>query len=217
MAEQRDATTQRVAASSVASHASETPAWRAMKAALYSATLISSFAPAAALFALGYGQLAAAVTAAVLAAALLATLRRAEVALAPTISFIATAAVAALSQGYIPYLTRVALAYLPPEINLTALAAEFGIATAHLYAACEKLEQELTKRGYGEENIKQALHAAAGNALALILLALAAAAASYYAMVNLRTPALDPFTALVIFAAVYLALSKLVIAKIEIQ
>ncbi|MGC8542855.1 MAG: hypothetical protein ACP5NQ_02840 [Vulcanisaeta sp.] len=132
-------------------------------------------------------------------------------------SLIMSLIISLASQGYIPYVFHIALVQItnPALFNGSIVLVEFSLISSYLYRNYLKYTKEFSSKGYDKAEFNYALNELSKWILTLLGIALAITLALYYVITTTPVLMIDPFTALVIFAAAYIVISRYVIARIR--
>ena len=121
------------------------------------------------------------------------------------------------SQGYIPYTLHVAL--IPSQglvmFDGSIVLVEFSLILSQLYGNYVRYAREFGSRGYDEDEVNNALNDLTKWLLVFLTISLLASLIIYYVITIMSIPLVDPFTALVVFAVTYIAISRYLLTKMR--
>ena len=121
------------------------------------------------------------------------------------------------SQGYVPYILHMVL--ISPQgltvFDGSIIIVEYSLVLSQLYSNYVRYTREFGSRGYDEDEVNNALNNLTKWLLVFLTISLLASLIIYYVITIMSIPLVDPFTALVVFAVTYIAISRYLLTKMR--
>ncbi len=132
-------------------------------------------------------------------------------------SIVITAIISIASQGYIPYLTHITLARIQ-DVALfdgSIIAPEYSMVLSYLYSSYNRYNKELNVKGFDKEEVNRELNSLSISLLLILTSAFLVSVLVYYIISISTISIIDPFTALVVSAIVFILIARYITNKIR--
>ncbi|MCY0859680.1 MAG: hypothetical protein OWQ54_04545 [Sulfolobaceae archaeon] len=132
-------------------------------------------------------------------------------------SIVIAAIISITSQGYIPYLIHIALVR-NQDVALfdgSIIAPEYAMVLSYLYRSYSRYNKELNVKGFDKEEVNRELNSLSISLLLILTSALLVSILVYYIILISTISIIDPFTALVISAIVFILIARYITNKIR--
>ncbi|AOL17857.1 hypothetical protein BFU36_12125 [Sulfolobus sp. A20] len=132
-------------------------------------------------------------------------------------SLILTSFISILSQGYIPFVFHIALIRISdiPLFNGSIIAPEYSLILAYMDKLYSRYVKEFNLKGFDKKEIESELSALSRSIISIITLAFTLSVIVYIGITKANILSLNPFIALIIFAIIFIIISRYLIEKIR--
>ncbi len=132
-------------------------------------------------------------------------------------SLILTSFISISSQGYVPFIFHIALIRVTniPLFNGSIIAPEYSLVLAYMNKLYSRYAKEFDVKGFDKKETESELSALSRSIISIITLAFILSVIVYVGISKASILVLNPFIALIIFAIIFIIISRYVIERIR--